>query len=115
MINVEQSVTVNNIGVDYNIINTIINVNQSLIYDRVITVSPEVSTYYYMYLAKQYRDQAEYYASLSMPVMKDGERITGVHAGIFKEMSLTDDYVYICVVGGDSNTAIWKRFILFKT
>lgn len=46
---------------------------------------------------------------------QEGERITGVHAGKLGEMSLTDDYAYICVKGGPVGTAIWKQFVLFKT
>jgi hypothetical protein len=138
MINVSQSLSVhkldvisnydiNNINIqddilysyDVNIKSDVIiqtlKVVNTLSYDRVITVSSDISSAYYMQLCKYYRDQAEYYASISMTGMGDGERKTGIHAGVLKEMSITDDYVYICVVGGDVGVAVWKKFILFQT
>lgn len=44
-----------------------------------------------------------------------GERITGTHAGQLWQMSVSDDYLYVCVQTGDASTAIWKKTILFQT
>jgi hypothetical protein len=30
-------------------------------------------------------------------------------------MSLTDDFVFLCVLSGDSSTAIWKKVVLFQS
>lgn len=45
----------------------------------------------------------------------EGIRQTGVDAGIFKQISFTDDYTYYCVRGGAAGQAIWKKTILFQT
>ena len=42
-----------------------------------------------------------------------GERLTGVHAGKLWEMSLDDDYLYVCVLAGNAATAKWKKFLGF--
>lgn len=53
----------------------------------------------------------------------NGEKATGTHAGILGGMSITNDYLYVCVQTGlaesasgtKDGTAIWKRTILFQT
>ena len=44
-----------------------------------------------------------------------GAKQTGADPGILNELSLTDDYLYICVKSGDENTAVWKKAILYQT
>lgn len=44
-----------------------------------------------------------------------GEKKTGVDAGVSPSFSFTDDYLYVCVKGGDQHTAIWKKTLLFQT
>lgn len=44
-----------------------------------------------------------------------GERLTGIHPGAVGEMSLTDDYLFVCVKPGGPGLAIWKRTVLFAT
>jgi hypothetical protein len=39
-------------------------------------------------------------------IMGTGVKITGQDAGTFGHMSLTDDFVFLCVLSGDSSTAI---------
>ena len=39
----------------------------------------------------------------------EGDRLTGVHGGTLNEMSVSDDFLYICVVAGDPGQAVWKR------
>lgn len=43
------------------------------------------------------------------------DKQTGVDAGFLHEMSIVDDYLYVCVKAGTAETAIWKRTILFTT
>ena len=45
----------------------------------------------------------------------EGEKKTGVDPGVLFQMSITDDYLYICVFPGEAGTAIWKRTVLFQT
>jgi len=44
-----------------------------------------------------------------------GEKKTGVDAGKLGQMSIDDDYVYICVVEGEAGVAVWKKTIIFQT
>jgi len=44
-----------------------------------------------------------------------GEKATGIDAGVFGEISLTDDEIFICVKSGAIGTAIWKVTQLVKT
>lgn len=44
-----------------------------------------------------------------------GEKKTGVDGGALHEMSIMDDYVYLCVTPGVAGVAIWKKFVLFNT
>ena len=44
-----------------------------------------------------------------------GEKSSSTDAGEFGDMSITDDYLYICVSGGNAGTATWKRIPLFAT
>lgn len=48
-------------------------------------------------------------------IIGEGEKKTGVDAGTLGQLSVTDDYLYICVKQGDSTTAVWKRIVLFQT
>lgn len=44
-----------------------------------------------------------------------GEKKSGVHAGRLWQMSLSDDYLYVCVKAGEIGVAIWKKTLLFQT
>lgn len=44
-----------------------------------------------------------------------GEKKTGIDSGEEFELSVTDDYLYICVQSGDEKNAIWKKIVLFQT
>jgi hypothetical protein len=44
-----------------------------------------------------------------------GTKQTGVDAGTLKEISIDDDYLYLCVVEGDAGVAVWKKTVLFNT
>ena len=44
-----------------------------------------------------------------------GEKKTGVDSGYYRQISITDDYLFICVLEGEAGTAIWKKTILFQT
>lgn len=46
------------------------------------------------------------------PVITYGEKFTGVSPGILNEIAVSDDFLYVCVVGGDAGTAVWKRIPL---
>ncbi|MFZ4706293.1 MAG: hypothetical protein ACOYMF_09840 [Bacteroidales bacterium] len=54
-------------------------------------------------------------AAANPVVFGDGIRRTGEHAGKWKELSLDDDYLYICVYAGIAGVAIWKKTLLFQT
>ena len=43
------------------------------------------------------------------------EKKTGIDEGYFGQISVTDDYQYICVQGGIAGVAIWKKFHLLHT
>jgi len=45
----------------------------------------------------------------------DGIRITGTDGGNKGDLSLDDDYLYICVLTGNSTSAIWKKTLLFQS
>jgi hypothetical protein len=47
--------------------------------------------------------------------IQDGDRYSSVHAGNYKDMSMSDDYMYICVKTGTAGNATWKRFPLTTT
>jgi hypothetical protein len=44
-----------------------------------------------------------------------GEKSSVTDAGVLLQMSVTDDYLYVCVKAGEAGSAVWKRTILFKT
>jgi hypothetical protein len=45
----------------------------------------------------------------------NGVRITGTDSGTFGDISITDDYVYVCVQTGTNLTAIWKKIVAFQS
>jgi len=47
-------------------------------------------------------------------IIEDGAKQTNVDAGVFGQMSLADDYFYICVKTGTTD-AIWKKFAITQT
>lgn len=46
---------------------------------------------------------------------EDGDKSSDTDAGTKGQMSITDDYVYICVQTGIAGSAIWKRFLITET
>ena len=44
-----------------------------------------------------------------------GSKSSSIDAGNFGDMSLTDDYLYVCVTQGTAGNAIWKKVPLFAT
>jgi hypothetical protein len=52
---------------------------------------------------------------IDIGVKNSGARTTGVHAGTLNEMSVSDDYLYICVQAGGIGTAIWKKASLTRS
>lgn len=48
-------------------------------------------------------------------IVDTGEKTSASDAGTFGEMSIVDDYLYMCVQTGTVGNAIWKRAPLFAT
>ncbi len=46
---------------------------------------------------------------------QEGERLTGADPGMKGALSVTDDYLYVCVTGGEAGVAVWKKALLFQT
>ena len=44
-----------------------------------------------------------------------GSKSSSNNSGVVGDMSITDDYVYICVSTGNVGNAIWKKIPLFAT
>lgn len=44
-----------------------------------------------------------------------GAKQTGVDGGALFQMSIDDDYLYVCVFHGGVGEAIWKKTLLFNT
>jgi len=44
-----------------------------------------------------------------------GTKQTGVDGGTVGDVSVDDDYLYVCVVTGGAGVAVWKKSVLFKT
>lgn len=53
--------------------------------------------------------------SLMVSGAQFGTKQTGVDAGTAGEFYVDDDYLYLCVVTGDSATAVWKKTPLSGT
>lgn len=41
-----------------------------------------------------------------------GTKITGEHPGEYKQICFDSNWLYFCVIGGDEETAVWKKFPL---
>ncbi|MCX6223156.1 MAG: hypothetical protein NTV01_00120 [Bacteroidia bacterium] len=50
-----------------------------------------------------------------LQLVESGEKKTGVDEGYYRQFSMTDDYLYICVAEGAAGEAIWKKTLLFQT
>jgi len=50
-----------------------------------------------------------------MTVFGTVDKRTGIDGGFFGEMSIMDDYLYVCVKAGGAGVAIWKKTLLFTT
>ncbi len=48
-------------------------------------------------------------------LIPEGEKHSAIDAGKFGEMSLTDDYLFLCVKTGTAGNAIWKKTSLHQT
>lgn len=63
--------------------------------------------------------EEEWLASLVGPMgmnnLLEGEKRSSRDAGQLWDMSLTDDYVYVCTRAGAAGQAIWKKFLLFTS
>lgn len=58
--------------------------------------------------------EEEWLVSLIISV-GSGAKASATDAGTFGQLSLTDDYLYICVQTGTAGNAIWKKTVLFAT
>jgi hypothetical protein len=45
----------------------------------------------------------------------EGDRYSSTDAGTINQISIADDYLYICVKTGTAGNAIWKKTPLFKS
>jgi hypothetical protein len=45
----------------------------------------------------------------------EGDRYSSTDAGTINQISISDDYLYICVKTGTAGNAIWKKTPLFKS
>ena len=52
---------------------------------------------------------------IDVGIKNTGERKIGLHAGTLNEISIADDYIYICVAAGEAGTAIWKKATLTQS
>jgi hypothetical protein len=59
--------------------------------------------------------EEEWLESLHNAVIYSGERTTGVDSGYLGQQSVTDEYLYVCVVAGAVGVAVWKKALLFQT
>lgn len=57
----------------------------------------------------------EYINTNNLLVLPEGAKTTGIDPGILGQTCTDEDYIYICVVGGTRNTAIWKKSFLIST
>lgn len=44
-----------------------------------------------------------------------GEKDSAIDAGEVGQISITDDYLYVCVQAGGAGSAVWKKAVLFAT
>jgi hypothetical protein len=50
-----------------------------------------------------------------IPIIGTGDKSSTIDAGTFKDISIGDDYLYICTQTGTAGNAIWKKTVLFNT
>lgn len=44
-----------------------------------------------------------------------GAKSSASDAGLFGEISIDNDYLYVCVQSGEAGSAIWKKSLMFQT
>lgn len=47
--------------------------------------------------------------------LSEGVKSSAIDSGNIFDMSITDDYMFICVKTGSAGNAIWKKVVLFGT
>lgn len=45
----------------------------------------------------------------------EGDKYSSVDSGTLGQISITDDYLYVCVKTGTSGNAIWKKLPMFQS
>lgn len=68
----------------------------------------------YSQQAKIYRDEARQIADGVFGI-GSGAKYSNTHAGTLNDLSLDNDYLYICVQTGTAGNAIWKKTLLFQS
>lgn len=48
-------------------------------------------------------------------LIQEGTRSSAIHPGTKGQVSMDDDYFYLCTQTGESGNAIWKRMPIFKS
>jgi hypothetical protein len=64
------------------------------------------------------RDEARYWAEQAASVNSIvgwGSKNSSTDPGTLFQMSIDDDYLYMCVAAGSAGHARWKRTVLFQT
>ena len=81
---------------------------------RVVVVSPQTPVSVETYRKGDKGDKGDTGAPGDFNVM-EGEKASSTDAGTLFDMSITDDYGYLCTKTGIAGNAIWKKFVLFQT
>ena len=58
--------------------------------------------------------EQEWLDSIAIDILT-GAKSSAIDAGTFGDISLTDDYMYVCTQTGTAGNAIWKKVVMFQT
>ena len=104
---------------------TIVSVNTQPTQEVIVTVQPSITVEVYR---KGDSGKSAYQSYLDTtnddPVLTEEvwaadvvygstEKKTGIDAGYLGEISITDDYLYVCVLAGIAGEAKWKKLPMF--
>lgn len=80
-----------------------------------LAIGPQGLSAYEVWLAEGNVGTEEDFLNSLRCQISEGAKSSSTDAGTLGDISVTDDYLYVCTQTGTAGNAIWKKIVMFAT